>query len=131
MNIKLSYAACWAFAGLLTVAACKDKETEDTKPAETAATPEPPATQEPTATADPVAAGPEVTPRIKAEIDGKDPTDGHTVTLAATGAKGSFTAPTGWKATPAGDINVAKSADTKAAFAVTKYADGDLSLIHI
>ena len=124
MNIQLSHAA-WGFVALLTFAACKNKDTEETKPVVTP-TAAPTPSEAPTTEIKPdEPEGPEIPARIKAEVDGKEATAGHTTVLAAAGAKASYSAPKGWVKSAASGFSIAKSADGKASFAIGKLGEGD------
>jgi hypothetical protein len=94
-------------------------------PPTAATTAAPSATLEPADTSNKPAASanPNIEAKIKAELDGKDPNPGHTVSLAVTGAKATFTAPTGWKTTKSGVFTVSTSADDKTRFAAGSDAD--------
>lgn len=116
----------------LALAGCPE---DDTAPPAPSATPQasttpsaaPSATLEPAdATNKPASANPAgIEPRIKAEVDGKDPDAGGGPTLAVTGSKATFTAPTGWKTNKSGNYTVATTADEKARFAAGGFAEGE------
>jgi hypothetical protein len=75
---------------------------------------------------EPAPGGLSITPRAKAELDGKEPDAGYKgTTLAVTGAKYGFTAPTGWKTSSAADVSMAAADGDKAKFGATGYKDGD------
>jgi hypothetical protein len=65
-----------------------------------------------------------IVPRIKSEVDGKDPDPASGTTLAIEGAKGAFALASGWTTAKSGEWNTAKPADGKAGFSAGKY-DGD------
>ncbi len=124
MNVKLSRSGL-VILGVLALSACKEDETDTTPPTPTAAdtgtpTPEPvPSAQPPTAlTVDngqgPAAQG--IDPRIKAEVDNREPDEGFTGSALSV-PKGTFTIATGWTKSTSGKFQVAKDAGAKTWFA--------------
>lgn len=94
-----------------------EEETEEEKdpPPKTVATQEP--TAEPKASADLIPEEPGavagVVPKLKAEVDNRDP-DGAAGVALQSGTKVTFTAPAGWSTEKTGAFNSSKSADGKA-----------------
>jgi len=135
VNRSILSRSSWALVGLAVVVGCSsckkdDEETEtgeettaqvDTTPP--AATPTPAETVDIKPATSPPAKG--ITPRAKAELDGKEPagTTGNTLTVG--GAKGAFVVPKTWLLKRSGMHNTATSKDKKARFAAGKYDGSD------
>lgn len=113
-----------AIVGIIGTVGCKKDET----------TPIPTAAPPPVETVTPAPAStaptevkveaPSITPRVKGEVDARDPemTDGKV--LAVTGAKTSFSTPKDWTVTK-GAVNLASSADSKARIAATSFTTAE------
>jgi hypothetical protein len=112
-------------AALVSVAACKGKDDEETK----AAAPIPPPTATPAPTpVTPTPLQPEVPEvkieaRVRAELDNR--ADGITgAPLAVAGAKASMQSPTGWQTTK-GEFTVVASADKKSQLAARSFTPAE------
>jgi hypothetical protein len=106
---------------VLSLGACKEEETDTPLPPTAAATGAEPAPSAAPPTALTVdngqgAAATGITPRIRAEVDNREPDAGFKGTTMSV-PKGAFTVATGWKSKKSGNFNVASSADTKVHFA--------------
>ncbi|MBI4702167.1 MAG: hypothetical protein HY744_13635 [Deltaproteobacteria bacterium] len=125
----------WVVLAALALTACPKKdETETgataTKPTAeaTTATPAPtPSTAETTkVTPDVPPAKPGIEPRVKTELDGREPEAAYTGSpLAVAGAKASFVVPSAWKQGKSGAWATAIAADEKARFAAGAVGTGD------
>lgn len=117
--------AVFLIAALLSVAACKGKDDEETKGATPIPTPTPTPSPTPVTPTPVLPEVPEVKveARVKTELDNR--ADGITgAPLAVAGAKASMQSPTGWTTTKSA-FTVAASPDKKAQLAATSFTPAE------